>query len=429
MFAFAMAQVAGAGELPERIEIHLSHVGLSTSQAESYVVDVRGDSATRGKDTVPVARIRTVVDALSQRPSAAPTLRNFGMRGGWFEAARQRLSRDNRDSSTNKLDDKQEAYFERAFVDTRNAQLWMELVYSGKFISLDDYPHVTVDIHWLDRATVRLESSSASPFMLPWGIGAKAKTFNADVSRAIAALLPNGALNRGRINGESLAPDYADWLLSFELRDRIETIGAADVLGRQLDPIRHRYDIETLSLEPLDSDDLSGKPSVQLHLSSRTMPRNVRINMTLWQKGNRIGRIDVALAAADRAERRALSVPWLSKFLKATPDTVAEVRVVQDRSVSAKLAHELLEDLRAHGKSGLASEIEPLLSRTTFLYLNGPYGAYARWFVLPDLRMLLWNYKTATPLQALIVHAPRWDWYAHVGIGALISPDGKVLEP
>ncbi len=76
----------------------------------------------------------------------------------------------------------------------------------------DDYPAVSIRMTLSSGAVVSVFSSSQKLFMLPWDVerpGSRWSTYDATISRALAALLPNTFLNRQRVLGENMAYWYA----------------------------------------------------------------------------------------------------------------------------------------------------------------------------------------------------------------------------
>ncbi len=71
----------------------------------------------------------------------------------------------------------------------------------------DDYPNVCLTIFTKSGGTIRVNSSSQQPFMIPWTIENSEFsicTHNARLGRAIASLLPPGFVNRERLGGEGV---------------------------------------------------------------------------------------------------------------------------------------------------------------------------------------------------------------------------------
>lgn len=421
--------------LPSGIEIELSYTSISYHKAENYQISIANGRAKRGVENVPITAVAGLVTAIDKPRLTEPSLANLGITKPWLDAECKSAlnSYYERWVDTPRLDDKQEAYFLRTFSDPGTATTWMNDWSSGQTLRLDDYPLANVRLDWPNGTSYRLTSHSWYVFMLPWSIGAdNVADYDADISRNVASLLPANALNRERLAGDTLSAEYTDWLMEFDLRGRLDSIGASDVLGDQLAPIEKSFTITSMSNETISSDDLNEdlvnpRPSLQLHVQDPLLPSYVVVYMSLWSKGDKLKDVPQAVSAARRYTSLALSVPWMSWFLRQNKDWSAEIRVVQDRSITPQLAKSLLSDLRDHGKAKLADMLQPLLPQTAFLYLNGPPDAYSRLFVLPDHRMLLWNFKRNTPFSNSIKDMPQWDWFGHVGVGALFSPDGRLL--
>lgn len=435
------AYVANAADLsakglPKTIDIDIAQGGLARIEPQHYHITIDGGSARRGVDDIPLAAVTRLVEAINEPLMVQGNAKNAGMSAAWFaDESKSALEKWYASwDSPRRLDANQERYFQAAFSSATVADYWM----SGKarrFMVLDDYPFAGVTLTWTDGTFYKLFSRSIWPFMVPWETNpATVANYNADISRAVAGLLPQTALNRSRIAGDNLAYAYTDWLLKIYLRDELDSVRVRDLFGEQLAPIEKAYEITSMADQAMSSDDLNeitknfmARPSVQLYLHDAADPPNVSAYMSLWSDGDKLTMVPEAVAAAKRDTAAVLSVPWLGKYLKENQQWSVQVRVVQDTSITPFLADSLIGDLRSNGKAGLADMLQPLLPQTVYLYLKGPNGAYSRWFVLPDRRMLLWNYKLEVPLPDRINNAPPWLWFGNTGVGVLFSPEGKAL--
>lgn len=439
LLGFHPADAANVGSkgLPKTIEVELSHTGLAGTKRDSYLITIDGTQARRGVQELPIASITRLIEAIDEPPLPTPTLANLGMTDNW-------LGLTSRTAlaawypyyvGPEHLDANQQRYFYAAFADPAVASAWVSEWSSGGLLVTDDYPSADVQLTWADGSSYKMSSESQWVFMVPWAVGSSSgKNYNADISRAIAALLPSDALNRPRLAGDTLEFKYTDWLILFHLRDGLDSIEARDVFGDQLAPIARYFTIKKMQNGLISSDDLNGglsivhgQTSVQLRLQDPSQPPNVSVYMSLWTQGNRLNNVPQAVSIAKDYAARVLSVPWLRSYLSQNRDWSAEIRVVQDRSITPQLRDSLLTDLRGHGKTELADALQPLISQTVYLYLNGPERAYSRWFVLPHQRMLLWNYQGAAPLLTTVKTAPTWSWYGATSVGIVFGPNGKPL--
>src|SRR5436190_22805190 len=92
------------------------------------------------------------------------------------------------------------ALFKESFSDLKTIERLLPSWF--KFWKSDDYPSIRVTVVFANDKRWVASSDSYYPFMLPWGVslnGTEQTTYNADISRAIAALMPNRSLNRNRL--------------------------------------------------------------------------------------------------------------------------------------------------------------------------------------------------------------------------------------
>ncbi len=199
--------------LPSAIHIAAAWDTIGDRKESQVTVVIEDGHAKRGADDVPIALVQNLLTALDEPPMARPALANLGITSAWL-AAQSNDALKAYDAGPPERTKQQEANFLAQFENLKNATQWMNEQNSGQMIRTDDYPEEDVELAWPDGSTYKLSSSSQSVFMIPWKTGpAQATNFNAGISRAIAALLPNDTLNRYRLGGESLAGQYTLWML------------------------------------------------------------------------------------------------------------------------------------------------------------------------------------------------------------------------
>ncbi len=95
--------------------------------------------------------------------------------------------------------------FERDFVDPAKAQRALERLYRGEHT--DDYPGADVTLLLADGTKWTATSMSQLEEMLPWEVTrpatAPCKSYDPAISRAAARFMPEGMLNRERLDGSS----------------------------------------------------------------------------------------------------------------------------------------------------------------------------------------------------------------------------------
>jgi len=417
--------------LPARIHIELSYGGLGCCRRESYDITIRSDRAVRSGDPVPLEAIRRFVESLRRPPVDAVTADSLGMTQHWLnENPLGRLARYRADiAGYGSYNAKQNALFMQLFTSPANARAWVTKYYAQAFHRTDDYPHALVRLSWSNpNADFVVASDAQTPFMLPWLLGyEKVRTNNPDIGRTFAELLPEKALNRARIAGAPLANEYITSLL-YQHDAEFAEIEAESVLKAQLGLIRRTYDVKALALRRFDSIDLDGDLALDAKLHPKGYPANLFVHMSVYMSRGRphdlAGALHYGLAYADLVG----GVPWLSRYLRRHPASTAEIRIVQDMSVTLKVWKDFSQDLFAHGADAALSKIDDMFPEIAFVELSEPREAYSRWFVAPGRRMVLWHYKVRAPLEEQLKNHKRWDFAGHVAVGALFDPEGRLIK-
>ncbi|MBL0161171.1 MAG: hypothetical protein IPP47_29415 [Bryobacterales bacterium] len=77
---------------------------------------------------------------------------------------------------------------------------------------------------------------------------------------------------------------------------------------------------------------------INLHVTLRkpSYPPGVTVSLVLQQAQGKVQGIERFLANAEKYESLALSVPWLSKYMKDNPRVAVRISYVQDRSFGHK---------------------------------------------------------------------------------------------
>ena len=97
--------------------------------------------------------------------------------------------------------------------------------------------------------------------MLPWKLnlnGSEETTYNADISRALATLMPAGRLNRNRLNDDELKTWLADGVMT-RIEEQWDVLWVAvPACARKSAELLHRSRPEDHPEESINVADLSG---------------------------------------------------------------------------------------------------------------------------------------------------------------------------
>jgi hypothetical protein len=328
--------------------------------------------------------------------------------------------------------------FRESFTDSKIvAEL---LPFAFKFVKFDDYPQLTVTVALKDGGRWVCSSDSYYPFMLPWKVNRgheEETTYNADISRALAALMPQGSVNRNRLSDEELK----DWLSDAVMRhikEQWDLLGVENRAPESFAELRRSFEVQHARINPYRSVDYGyvgkekGPHEENLLATFRqpSLPPNVAEDVALLCRD---GKIEGASELAERIGpyvTLALSVPWLNEYRANHPAQKMYIRFVHDRSFSDKAMQNFTADMKQLGKESLADEVARVQDKVALVFLD--YGS--DWIVLPDKRMILWrHYLPASFLkwtQADFTFKRCVEYNANNGgcVGMIVSADGVLQQ-
>jgi hypothetical protein len=426
LFFFASATLCQRPALRE-ITIESGWGGLGDSQNLNLVIESRDGMNYLGKDAVDPKLVDALLSSLSSPPLPAPTLGNSGVTAEWLE---QNASDFPRGGAPN-----QKALFRQNFADPKTVE--QLLPFAFKFIKFDDYPHLTVTVAFAGGQRWTSSSDSYYPYMLPWKVnlnGNEQTTYNADISRALAALMPTGSLNRDRLNDEELKQLLAGAVMT-HIKEQWDLLGVENRAPDNLAVLRRNFEVQRASISPYRSEDYGydrgePRPHEENLLATLRQPPSVAEDVVLLFHD---GKIEGVTELGDRIApyaALALSVPWLNEYRVTHPGQKLYIRFVHGRSFSEKAMRTFAADMEKLGKQSLADEVEKVQDKAALVFLD--YGS--DWIILPDKRMILWrHYRPATFLkwtEADFKFERCADYNANGGgcVGMLISADGALQQ-
>jgi hypothetical protein len=178
--------------------------------------------------------IDALVQALGAPAIERPQLSNLGISQKWLVENVEGARRKDDELSPYRSDFYWPA-FKAGFTNLSRIESVLPSLFTG--IYTDDYPGVDVQVVLANGDVWSAVSSSQYEFMIPWQVKALGKastTWNANLSKAVAAFLPDRAVNRGRLNGESFG-----YHLGNALMERIKALWMTPALSA----LRRRYEI------------------------------------------------------------------------------------------------------------------------------------------------------------------------------------------
>ncbi|MGA2484288.1 MAG: hypothetical protein ABSF92_14365 [Candidatus Acidiferrales bacterium] len=410
------------------ITIESSWSGLGPSANLKLVIQSRGGKHYIGGEMVDSKQIEELLSALHSAPITTPQASNLGITRKWLEQYADGVPRNGAPN--------QEALFKENFTDLKTIE---QLLPSGfKFWRWDDYPSMRVTVAFANGQRWVAASDSYYPFMLPWTVNLSGKeqtTYNADISRGIAALMPNGSLNCNRLNDEELKIWLADAVMT-HVKEQWDFLGVENRAPESFATLRRHFEVEHARIIPYRSVDygyIGNEPgpheeNLLATIRKPSLPPHIAEDVVLLFHDGKIEGVGELAETIAPYEALALSVPWLNRYLADHPEQNMYIRFVHDRSFSVKAMQNFAADMKKLGKEPLANEVATVQDKAALVFLD--YGS--DWVILPDKRMILW--KHYLPASFLKWKATDFtfercaDYNANNGgcVGAIVSADGTL---
>jgi hypothetical protein len=414
-------------------------------------IKVRVDSSWGGlgapasshfNQTVQQEHAASLIRAIKKPPLKEPDASNLGVTSTWLRShadkAGTHMSRIHYAEGT----EQQKDLFKAAFADKQTLGSRLKDVYAG--FHTDDYPHIRVRI-WLDDGTViSLKTDSQNPFMLPWQIssnGTVTKTYNANISRALYALLPENFTNCERLISEQESSLGLLGMLATETENAIESqwnlLGAEQVAPDALSILRRAYKVRRAEVNSYHNLNYGkewsgGEPheeNLDVDLWRPGFPKNfVTSAILLRDKGATQG-VDSVSERAALYEKLVLSIKWLTDYFADHPQENAWLFYVHGESLTDKGMQIFAADMNGAGHPELVERVRPVMHQAALLETG--FGDY--WIILPDKSAVLWRWDSLShilnwkPSQLPAHECTAYSPVSGGCAGVVISPQGHLL--
>jgi hypothetical protein len=378
----------------QEIVIHSGWGGLGTPEDLTVTILATPDGFQRDGKPVKPALVKALVSAAEAPPISKPDLANLGITKTWLQAQLIRVE-DEIPGKLKGVTSRQKALFESTFTDPE--QLGGVAPRLFRYTKFDDYPRAEVQIEFSDGSQLTLSSHSYYEFMLPWTIHGSntEETYNADISRAISALLPSKGANKERLAGVDFGSHLADSVMK-SIENQWKEIGAEDRAGDSLAKLRSKYTISASDINPYHNAEYGlswrakGPHETNLHvtLHKPDFPANLAVEGIFLSEGDRIQGVDEFLQTGSRYEDLTLSVTWLMDWLREHPDSHAWLFNVHGLSFGEHALQTFTKDMKLRERGDLVEKVRAQQSQIALVKIDG-----ADWLIFPDRHLLLWRYE------------------------------------
>lgn len=424
-----LAQSSGVTQ----IKIVSSWGGFGTPAHDELTITRKaGSYYSRGKN-VDTRLVDRLVETLNDPRITEPDLANVGVTQAWLDANAEKGVKEYAGFYYSTAAPNLQALYLSSFKDVDFMKRLLPLLYRGGWT--DDRPRVAVEVIEESGSKVVATSDAQQLFMLPWEVmrsGQKVETFNADIARAVAALIPRKFTNRERMAGEDLSRVLAEAVMR-RIEDKWKALDAENKAGRYLNLLKGTYSVESVELNGHHSVDFgkewvngnSQQDNLQAKLTRKDLPKNFFFRIALPFKDGKVENVDTFMGSIDAYHALVLSVPWLKEFIDTHPRLDYELRFVGDRSFSEKAMQSFTADMKLSGKESLVDEVAKIQKSVSLLVVE-----YRTWLmVLPDKRVVLWRFDGFDPTHLWKNESAPWDCtYQGKCVGMVVSADATLVR-
>jgi len=365
-----------------------------------------GDAYNLGDDVVDAGLVAALANALRAPVNPEPKREDLGFTPAWLKANSTSLGQTFAQTTFIGGKPIHQSAFESAFADPAVVDKAVPLLFQPRrCFDCDRFTQsVEISVRFEDGTRIDARVFSESPYMLPWRLqsaGRDVVAYNADISRAIAALMPENSANRSRLAGEHLATELGHVVLTQEEHES----GLQDIerkTGGTLSALRSRYSVESASIGNF-GDPVLRKPENEPGPDEETLDLRLGASADLshnffsdevflrYVSGNVVD-ADKFLEDAPQFEKLVLSVPWLSRYVQGESRRVPiRLSFVGGSSFSDAEMRVFAADMQAIGRDQLIPRVEAMKGRIAVLIV-GSGAEESDWLVFPDGHMLLWRY-------------------------------------
>lgn len=301
--------------------------------------------------------------------------------------------------------------FEQDYFEFWAVQGWLDGGFRGRHT--DDYPQLSIVVRARDGRTVSLSSQSQYLYMLPIMLQAQGGTqqvIDAMLAHAIAALLPDGAVNKSRLEYRSLLSNWASDIADFapNVQAARNQIGRA---GVEAAGARHGLTVTSFSLSSVGHYALSVINSGEPQINAEVHPDTHNMDALFAQVHQYIEQIQ--------------NTPFLARALARTPN--GNVHILPGYGLVFSWDPTDLRDYYHHPKA--AAYLVAHRSQAVRLWISATDHKTSDWYWFPGGTAILMTYDAGMAdfpidFEHLPHSADRYSDRQFVGL--IVKPDGTV---
>jgi hypothetical protein len=439
----APAPVYAGPSLPARVVIQADYSGWSHAST-NLTLTLSNGVYVAGAYAVAPALISTLLKAAA-RPWPQPATNawppfivdpaNLGLDATWAKSNHQRLieayAGNGEKGVFPNASERQRAWLSKAAADVELLGEAVRGGFGGGWT--DDYPSLEVrfesDAGPTPGQVTRLSTRAQQTFMLPWRVeGGKrdCSSANADISRALARILPPGFLNRDRLSGDLFQLVVGQFPGLTRVQEFMKKATLEETLGADAPRLLAGFELQ----QGWIPGNYGRFPETYVATLHRTnWPERLTIPMQSRIEKGVVTSLKAILTHADARVEPVLNQGWLVSRLKGPGQVSLGV------NAEGSPDHQWL---RGHmdkvGRAGFYDRIQPALSRAVGFILREGVRRSSEWAVLEDGRLLLYGFTGDGVLDwkpdqlgfkgdERLLHSMSINF-----VGVFLGPDGRITE-
>lgn len=437
---------------PRTITIRSSWGGLGKPSHSELVIQRIADHYAANGRTIPREQVQALQNAIEEPRLDTPNVANLGLARHWLRDHAEESGKYATYVDYESGSEEQKNLFQAVFTDNRTIQRRLNSIYASSHT--DDYPHMVVELVFDDQTTLAVTSNSQHPYMIPWTVSRRegaANSYNANISRAIFALLPSEFTNREALTAGN---DYSDGLMAAlaqatgsEVENRWETLGAKSKAGDAIRALKRDYEVRRSDVNSyhglgFGKEWKDGNPqeeNLQADLWHPGFPQGFVVAAVLMRHDGKVEGADVLAERAARYEQLVLSIGWLRQYWSSNPKEHARMFYVHGVSFTDKAMRIFAADMKAAGHEDLIQRVRAVQNKVVLLETSSQdhsleYGNGDYWIILPDKSMVLWRWQSMNNVlmwKPKVLSAKECSDYGTVTggcSGIVVSPEGKIIS-
>jgi hypothetical protein len=402
---------AEAQKIVKRVVIYSYAGGLGGGSNTLVTIQRRGSKYLLNGQPVSTVQVQSLAAALSAAPLTKLDMTSLSITDEWLTSKVESQWSSVRARAT---ETSQEKLFRKSFTNLNLiANVLPRILPSLLSPDISDYSaFCKVEVVFNDSSKLSAESYSYDVFMLPWSMKGDRMTYNADISRAVAALLPDESVNKSTLAGDEKLASQLTYAVMASIEREWNLLVSEAHAGEALKTLRTVYEVITADLTPyvppeyrinIDSGALE-EMNLLAAVRKSNFPSNLTDALVLRYADKKVEGVDEFLKSAAKYENLALSVPWLNDYIRDNPHAAVRISYIHDKSFGDNAMGAFAADMKLLGCADLIEQVKSQQADIALLLINDT-SMESYWLLFPDKHMMLWRVMPTLRLLKFPVHA------------------------